>query len=374
MYLSKIKFLSLHHFLSNQSALKTIIKGTGHYLPERVIENSYFLGSRFMDKNGQLNPKPTDQIIEKLETITGIKSRRYVNEDEDSVPLMTRASNQAIQDAGIDKEEIDGIIVSHNAGNMLPGGKGYHTIPNMAALLKHSLGIKNYKCFAYDILFGCPGWIQGMVSAHQSIQMKDARNVLVVGIEVASRFVDIYDLDSMILADGCGATVVSVTDQTGGGVISYATYSHAQEDVSCIYQSASYNKEVDNFSLFKMNGREVYKYATIWLPRVIKEALDKANLTASDVSMFLFHQANGKMLHAIAHNLAEMYHLKNLTFEGKIPTTIEFTGNTSVATIPNMLSMIRKGELGEFKINEGDIVVFASVGAGMHCNAMVYQF
>jgi len=354
--------------------LKTIIKGTGHHLPERVIENSYFLESRFMDKNGQINPKPTDQIIEKLETITGIKSRRYVNEDEDSVPLMTRASNKALLDAGIDKEEIDGIIVSHNAGNMLPGGKGYHTIPNMAALLKHSLGIKNYKCFAYDILFGCPGWIQGMVSGHQSIQMKDARNVLVVGIEVASRFVDIYDLDSMILADGCGATVVSASDQTSGGVISYATYSHALEDISCIYQSGSYNKEVDNFSLFKMNGREVYKYATIWLPRVIKEALDKANLTASDVSMFLFHQANGKMLHAIAHNLAEMYHIKNLTFEGKIPTTIEFTGNTSVATIPNMLSMIRKGELGEFKINEGDIVVFASVGAGMHCNAMVYQF
>lgn len=374
MYDTKIKFISLHLFLSNKLVLKTIIKGTGHHLPERIIENAYFLGSRFMDKNGQVNPKPTDQIIEKLESITGIKSRRYVKDDEDSVPLMTKASLSAILDAGLDKEEIDGIIVTHNAGNMLPGGKGYHTIPNMAALLKHSLAIKNYKCFAYDILFGCPGWIQGMVSAHQAIQLKDARNVLVVGIEVASRFVDVYDLDSMILADGCGAAIVSASDEMPGGVMSYATYSHAQDDVSCIYQGSSYNKELDHFSLFKMNGREVYKYATIWLPRVIKEALDKAGLTASDVSLFLFHQANGKMLHAIANNLADMYNLKNLSFDGKIPTTIEFTGNTSVATIPNMLSMIRKGELGEYKINAGDIVVFASVGAGMHCNAMVYQF
>lgn len=354
--------------------MKTIIKGTGHHLPERIIENSYFLASRFLDKNGQINPKPTDQIIAKLEAITGIKSRRYINDDEDSVPLMTKASYNAIQDAGINKEKIDGIIVTHNAGNMLPDGKGYHTIPNMAALLKHSLAIKNYKCFAYDVLFGCPGWLQGMVSAHQAIQMKDAHTVLVVGIEVASRFVDVYDLDAMILADGCGAAVVSASNDMDGGVISYATYSHAQEDLSCIYQSSSFNKEIDNFSLFKMNGREVYKYATIWLPRVIKDALDKASLTASDVSMFLFHQANGKMLHAIANNLAEMYNLKNLSFDGKIPTTIEFTGNTSVATIPTMLSMIRKNQLGKYHIIKGDIVVFASVGAGMHCNAMVYQF
>ena len=105
-----------------------------------------------------------------------------------------------------------------------------------------------------------------------------------------------------------------------------------------------------------------------------KKALDKANLTASDVDMFLFHQANGKMLHAFANNLAQMYQIEGLSFDGKIPTTIEFTGNTSVATIPNMMDMILKGNLEGYEIKSGMKVVLASVGAGMHCNAMVYQF
>jgi 3-oxoacyl-[acyl-carrier-protein] synthase-3 len=258
---------------------------------------------------------------------------------------------------------------------MLEGRDGFHTVPNMAALLKNKLAIANHECFAYDLLFGCPGWLQGIIQAHQAIQMGDAKNVLVVGLEVASRLMDPHDLDSMILADGCGATIVT----SGGGddskgIISYATYSHAQEDISCIYLAESYNKELKAPTLFKMNGKDVYKYATVWVPKVIKAALDKAGLTASDVDMFLFHQANGKMLHAFANNLAQMYGLEGLSFEGKIPTTIEFTGNTSVATIPTMLDLIRKHDLGNYEITSGMKVVFASVGAGMHCNAMVYQF
>jgi 3-oxoacyl-[acyl-carrier-protein] synthase-3 len=354
--------------------MKTIIKGTGSHLPERIIENSFFLNRKFMDEHGNVSPKPTSEIIEKLEAITGIKSRRYISETGDSVPLMVAAAENAIKDAGLDKNEIDGIIVAHNAGNMLEGMNGFHTVPNMAALLKNKLVISNYDCFAYDILFGCPGWLQGVIQAHQAIQMGDAKNVLVVGIEVASRLVDPNDLDSMILADGCGATVISSGGEADQGIVAYATYSHAQDDISCIYLDKSYNKEITFPTLFKMNGKDVYKYATVWVPKVIKKALDKAGLTASDVDMFLFHQANGKMLHAFANNLAQMYSADNLSFEGKIPVTIEFTGNTSVATIPNMLDMILKGNLADYQIKPGMKVVFSSVGAGMHCNALVYQF
>jgi 3-oxoacyl-[acyl-carrier-protein] synthase III len=355
--------------------LKTIISGTGTYMPERRIGNSFFLENIFMDEKGVPNPKPTEEIIAKLEQITGIKERGYISQSGDSVPLMKAASENALKDWGKDINEIDGIIVAHNAGNMLEGRNGFHTVPNMAALLKNALGISNYRCYAYDLLFGCPGWVQGIVQAHQSIQMGDANHVLVVGIEVASRLLDPHDLDSMILADGCGAAIISKsTEVNEKGIISYATYSHAQDDIACIYLGKSYNQEITAPTLFKMNGKDVYKYATVWVPKVIKEALDKAKMTAADVDMFLFHQANGKMLHAFANNLAQMYSIEGLSFEGKIPTTIEFTGNTSVATIPTMLDLILKGELAGYEIKTGMKVVFASVGAGMHCNAMVYQF
>ena len=160
----------------------------------------------------------------------------------------------------------------------------------------------------------------------------------------------------------------------GIGILSYATYSHAQEDVSCIYQGASYGSDVEGHHLVKMNGRDVYKYATTWVPRVIKQALDKAGKNLDDVDMFLFHQANGKMLSAIANNIATLYGDINYSSEGKIPSTIEFLGNTSVATIPTMLDLIRQKQLGNFEIKAGQLVVMASVGAGMHCNALVYQF
>jgi 3-oxoacyl-[acyl-carrier-protein] synthase III len=328
-----------------------------------------------MDENGVPIPKPTAEIIQKLEQITGIKERGYIPEIGDSVPLMLAAAEKTIEDWGKDRNLIDGIIVAHNAGNMLEGRDGFHTVPNMAALLKNGLKISNHECFAYDLLFGCPGWLQGVIQAHQTIQAGDATNVLVVGIEVASRLLDPHDLDSMILADGCGAVIVSADESNQKeGLISYATFSHAQEDISCIWLDKSFNKEITAPTLFKMNGKDVYKYATIWVPKVIKKALDKANLDASDVDLFLFHQANGKMLHAFANNLAQLYHIEGLNFEEKIPTTIEFTGNTSVATIPTMLDLIMKNQLGNYRIKPGDKVVMASVGAGMHCNAMVYQF
>jgi 3-oxoacyl-[acyl-carrier-protein] synthase-3 len=355
--------------------LKIIIKGTGTVLPERKIENSFFLNHQFMDTNGVVNPKPTAEIIAKLEAITGIKERRYISEKGDSTPIMVEASSNAIMDAELDKNQIDGIIVAHNAGNMLEGTAGFQTVPNMAALLKNKLQITNHECFAYDILFGCPGWLQGIIQANQAILAGDATNILVVGIEVANRLLDPHDLDSMILADGCGAVIISKSENSeGAGILSYKTYSHAQEDLNYIYLDKSYNPEIELSTLFKMSGKDVYKYATYWVPRVIKQALDKAGVGIGEVDMFLFHQANAKMLHAFAYNLSSMYGIAGLSFDGKIPTTIEFTGNTSVATIPTMLDMIRKEELGSYRIKTGDKVVFASVGAGMHCNALIYQF
>lgn len=356
--------------------LKTKIIGTGTVLPSMVVENSYFLNREFYDKEGVKNEKPMAEVIEKLQAITGITERRYVPFDQDSVPLMAETALKTIADAGLQVNDLSGIIVAHNAGNMIVDKKIFHPVPNMAALLKNRINSTNHECFAYDILFGCPGWVQGIIQAHQTIQMGEAEHILVVGVEVASRLVDPHDLDSMIFADGCGACVVSKSvDNEGAGFISSATFSHANDDMTSIYLGESNNEpSLPGSCYLHMNGKEVYKYATTWLPQVIKKALDKANMDVDDVDMFLFHQANGKMLAAIANNLAGLYGKSNASFEGKIPIIIQFTGNTSVATIPTMLDLIMKGELEGYSIKPGHKLVFASVGAGMHCNAVVYQF
>lgn len=355
--------------------INSIITGTGSVLPERVIPNSHFFEHEFYTKDGKPITKPGEDVAAKLEEISAIQSRRYIPEDEDNVPMMKSAGEKAIADADIDRNQIDGIIVAHNTGNMCTDGSGWEPVPNLASLIKHALEIKNHDCFAYDILFGCPGWIQAMIQAHQSIQMGDANHVLVVGVEVVSRVLDPHDVDSMLGGDGCGAVVLSRAESDKKrGLVSNHTFSHCQDDYRSIYIGKSNNQDFGDTPFFKMNGRDVYRYATTWVPQVLKKAMDKLNTQIHDIDLFLFHQANGKMLDVIANNISKLFNMELSSLAGKIPRIIEFTGNSSVATIPTMLDMIRKKELGDFEITKGQMVAMASVGAGMHCNAILYQY
>jgi 3-oxoacyl-[acyl-carrier-protein] synthase-3 len=141
--------------------LNSYISGTGCALPANVVDNRQFEDHQFYNKDGSKIDKPSQVIVRKLESITGIRERRYIPEEQDSVPIMEVAARAALRDAGITGDELDGIIVAHNAGNMVPGSTSYHPVPNLAARLKHCLKISNPQMAAYDILFGCPGWLQG---------------------------------------------------------------------------------------------------------------------------------------------------------------------------------------------------------------------
>tara|TARA_B110000090_G_scaffold209877_1_gene268415 strand:+ start:5908 stop:6975 length:1068 start_codon:yes stop_codon:yes gene_type:complete len=352
----------------------SIISGTGSAMPRRVIKNDYFAKNIFYNKDGTQNPKPGTEIIKKLEAISGIKERRFIGEDEQSIDILFEASKKAISNASIDKNELDAIIVAHNSGNMLPNkGANFHTVPNIAAMLKHELEVSNHHCIAYDIFFGCPGWLQGVIQANRLIASGEAKHVLVAGLEVASRLLDPHDVDSMLMADGCGATIISASDSTTKGIIAHATYSHTENDLHNITMGKSLNKDTPGECFFKMNGQRVYKYATTWLPRVIKQALDKAVINPREVDYFFFHQANGKMLKVIAKNLLELYAIDDDSFQNKIPTSIAFLGNTSVATIPTLFDLVNKNKMEGFKLEKNQTYVFASVGSGMHCNTVVYK-
>ena len=349
------------------------IKGSGHALPKHVVKNDAFLDHSFYTKTGEKIPKATKDIVEKLEEISGIRERRYIGKEEESIDLLKDAALKAIADAKLSPNELEGIIVAHNAGNARSNrGDCFHTVPNVAALLKNTLGVANKHCPAYDILFGCPGWVEGMIQAHRMIRLGEAKHVLVCGIEVASRFLDPFDVDSMLMGDGCGAVVLSKDDATEG-IVAHATFSHAQEDLNNIVLDRSIKADHPGNQYFKMQGQQVYKYATTYLPEVIKKALDQADLSPNDIDYFFFHQANAKMLRVIAHNLMRLFDSADSEYAHKIPSNIATTGNTSVATVPTLFDMVKNKQMEGFELKAGQTYVFASVGAGMHCNAFVYK-
>ena len=351
-----------------------IITGTGSAMPRQIIKNDYFSKNIFYTKEGIQNPKKGTEVIKKLEEISGIKERRFIGEEEQSVDILFDASKKALENSGIDKNELDAIIVAHNSGNMLPNKDGvFHTVPNLAAVLKKELEITNHQCIAYDILFGCPGWLQGVIQANRLIACGEAKHVLVAGLEVASRLLDPHDLDSLLMADGCGATIISASDSSNIGILSHASFSHTENDLHNITMGSSLNKEISGDCYFKMNGKKVYKYATTWLPQVIKQAMDKVSINPKDVDYFFFHQANGKMLKVIASNLMKLYDIDDENYASKIPMSIEFLGNTSVATIPTLFDLVNKNKMEGFELAKNQTYVFASVGAGMHCNSLVYR-
>jgi len=352
----------------------SIISGTGSAMPKRVITNDFFLNHTFYNKDGSKNEKPTADVVNKLEEISGIKERRFIGEEEESVDILFEASKKAIDDSGVDKNEIDALIVAHNTGNFLANkGPVFHTVPNVAAVLKNRLKISNHQCHAYDILFGCPGWLQGVIQANRLIESGEAKHVLVAGLEIASRLIDPHDVDYLLMADGCGATIISQSNSKSKGILSNATFSHSDEDLLNITLGASLNSETVGDTLFKMNGQRVYKYATTWLPQVIKQSLDQVNISPKEVDYFFFHQANGKMLRVIASNLMKIYGIEDESYKNKIPSSISFLGNTSVATIPTLFDLVNKNTMEGFELKENQTYVFASVGAGMHCNAIVYK-
>ena len=184
------------------------ITGTGNYIPERRIKNSDFLNHEFYESNGNPVARDNNYIIEKFEEITTIAERRYVSDDLVASDIAYFAAKEAIEDAGIDAETLDYIIVAHNFGDVKHGSNRSDMVPALAARVKYKLKIENPECVAYDLPFGCPGWLQGMIQADYFIKSGDAKKILVIGTETISRIIDAHDRDSMIYADGAGATIV----------------------------------------------------------------------------------------------------------------------------------------------------------------------
>ena len=198
------------------------ITGTGTFIPSLKKENTDFLEDRFLNIDGSDFASPNEEIIEKFKAITGIEERRYAVDKYKTSDLAFFASEKAIEDAKINKEELDYIIFAHNFGDLKQGAIQGDTLPSLATRVKYKLGIENPNCVAYDVLFGCPGWVEGVIQAQAFIKAGIASKVLVIGAETLSRVVDKYDRDSMIYSDGAGACIVEKNNGQDAGILSHA--------------------------------------------------------------------------------------------------------------------------------------------------------
>jgi 3-oxoacyl-[acyl-carrier-protein] synthase-3 len=351
----------------------TIIIGSGSYIPTKIIGRKDFHNSVFYTDEGEIVEKPIEEIIQKFVEITEIENRRYLEDDEFNSDLGHRAAIKAIEDSAIDPETLDYIIYASNFGEVDKNGMS-NLMPSMSSRLKNKLAIKNRNCINYDMIFGCPGWVEAMVLADTLIKAGKAKLILVVGAETLSRVTDAFDRNKMIFADGAGAVVVQATDQENVGIIADSTLCDSGAELMYLGNSPSLKLDEDRKRLYiRMQGRKIYEYALKHVPVAIKETIDKAGLEITDIDKILIHQANAKMDYAMISRLFKLYGITDYD-HSVAPMTIQELGNSSVATIPTMFDLIRKGVMENQKFADQGNIVFASVGAGMNINAMVYRF
>ncbi len=347
------------------------ITGTGSYIPKGIERNEDFIHHQFLNENGIQIQHTTEVIIDKFKKITGIEERRYASNQQNTSDLAFLSAEKAIKDAKIDPETLDYIIMAHNFGDVDNNSSQGDTVPSLAARVKHKLKIKNPYCVAYDVLFGCPGWIEGIIQAQSFIKSGMAKKCLIIGAETLSRVVDKHDRDAMIYSDGAGASILEITEESGG-IIATISASHTLEESNFLYFGKTFDNTSDSdHKYIKMYGRKIYEFALNHVPLAMKACLDKTDFDVNNIKKILIHQANEKMDEAIVkrfYGLFDQEVPKNI-----MPMSIQKLGNSSVATIPTLYDLILNQKIENHHIQRGDLLLFASVGAGMNINAFLYQ-
>lgn len=349
---------------------RSVITGTGSYIPSIIKKNEDFRDRHFLDATGKPVHGNIDSIISKFYQITGIEERRYLEPGKKTSDIAAMAAELAIKDSAINAEDLDVIIVAHNFGDVSGELLPLDTVPALANRVKRLLGIRNPGCIAFDLLFGCPGWLQALIQVEAMFKSGQASNALVIGAEVLSRVIDPADRDSMLFSDGAGATVLQYLENDGG-ILSCAAVSHCADEVDYLKMDDGYDPHAPAMKYMKMKGRKVYEYALKHVPAAMKVCLDKSGCDIGSLKKIFIHQANEKMDEAIVQAFYQLYGVE--VPKDIMPMCIRYLGNSSVATIPTLYDLVKKGCDPLHTVSKGDLVMFASVGAGMNINAVTYR-
>lgn len=307
------------------------IKGFGAYAPKQVVKNEYF--ESYLDTS--------DEWITKM---TGIKERRFADDTEDTSDLAYEAAVRAIEDSGIDKEEIEMIIVATSTGDK--------PFPTVATTLQKRLGLN--KVPSMDQLAACTGFIYGIVTAQQFVQSGLYKNVLVVGADKLTKITDMNDRSTAILfGDGAGAAIIGEVSE-GKGILSVELGSDGNGG-PYLYQDMDANT-------IQMNGREVFKFAVRIMGEASTKAVEKAGLESDDIDMFVPHQANIRIMESARERLG--------IAKEKMSVTVDRYGNTSAASIPLSIAY----ELEQGKIKDNDTIVLVGFGGGLTWGAITLRW
>lgn len=334
----------------------TIITSTGSYVPGIKVHNNYYLTNIFFDSDGKKPERSNNDIIEKSKEIKCIEKSPDIPDDLAKSDMAFQAAENALKNT--DRESLDYIIVGQNFGDIGTYAIQDSMLPSIAASVKHKLKIKNPYTVAFDVLFGCPGCLQNIILADYYIKSGAAKKILVIGAEMLSLLSDPHDIDSMIYADGAGATLVEATDQNAG-ILSHGSRSDNPKRNGSDLSTTMYE-------------HDIYTYAVKTVPELVRQCLNKIGLSLRDVKKIFIQQANQKMGEDILKQLFKLYQEKNIP-QDLMPMIISKFGDSSVATLPTLFDLIARRNLESHELKAGDVTVFASIGAGMNTNAIVYR-
>lgn len=337
-------FVSLSR--TRRSQIRSVILGTGSELPAKVITNAAL--ERLVDTSDEW-----------ITTRTGIKERRVLEEGKGNADMAYRASVRALKDAGMEAKDLEAIIM----GTVTPD----YPFPSSACVLEDMLGVR--KAFSFDVNAACSGFLNALAVADSFIRTGRIRNALVVGSDALSRLLNWKDRETCILfGDGAGAVVVGASHDGAHGILSTKLRTDGSY-VKTLYvpaggslKPASIESVKRNEHTITMNGKEVFKVAVRSMEEISREALDEAGVGVDEVSLIIPHQANLRIINA----LAERLHVPM----SKVMVNLERYGNTSAASVPVALDEARR----EGRIRHGDIVLLNAFGAGFAWGAAVIRF
>lgn len=322
--------------------IRAVVRGVGHYLPARVVENAEFEGK-------------LDTTDEWIRSRTGIERRHFAAEGETTSQLAIRAAEAALADAGLSAGDIDAIVVATSTPDF--------TFPSVATMVQAGLG--NTTAFAYDVQAVCAGFVFALANANGLILSGQARRVLVIGAETFSRIMDWADRGTCVLfGDGAGALIVEAAEGTGTaadrGILSSDLHSDGRyRELLYVDGGVSTNGRSGHL---RMQGNAVFKHAVQKLAETAHTALDKAGLTPDDVSWIVPHQANLRIITATAERMG-------VPME-RVVVTVADHGNTSAASIPLALSTGR----ARGQIKAGDLIVTEAIGGGLAWGSVVLRW